>query len=494
MKKNVRVILPEVIGHIAPEIYGHFTEHIGGVFYDGLWVGKDSPIPNIRGFRKDLVEKLRAINPPVLRWPGGCFAETYHWRDGIGENRPIRPSWWTSYDGRYETNAVGTHEFLDLCELVGAKAYLAVNVTSITPMEARDWMDYCLSPRGTTTLALEREKNGHPEPFDVAYWGIGNENWGGGGNMTPDYYALEYRRFATILSNICDERGAKQSKLVIGGANNSDYQWTHDLLANLSKSRTPSLGISLHFYTGTKPKSEALNFSNDDWYTILARCEHMETLIDRHFAIAEGYGMEEKARLAVDEWGCWHAEGSGPSKGYNLYEQQSTMRDAIVSALTLNIFNNRCDKVMMANVAQLCNNLHCLFLAGGEHCIVTPTYYVFDLFKDHQDGDALRVLVSDNDGDIQNRLSVSASVKNGCLTITFANASCEEDAEVNLSVLGMEKPLKNVTLSVLASSDIHAHNTFEEPSVVVPVSMDPIAKSETIILPKASVATLQAIL
>ena len=181
--KKVYLVYPETKGTIAPEIYGHFSEHIGGVFYDGLWVGRDSDIPNIRGFRKELVEKLRALHPPVLRWPGGCFAETYDWRDGIGENRPVRRNWWTPMDGRYETNAVGTHEFLDLCELIGAQPYFAANLTGVTPMHIRDWMDYCLSPRGSTTLALEREKNGSKEPFDVKFIGVGNENWGGGGNI-----------------------------------------------------------------------------------------------------------------------------------------------------------------------------------------------------------------------------------------------------------------------------------------------------------------------
>lgn len=491
MKKTVQIILPEIIGHIAPEIYGHFTEQIGGVFYDGLWVGKNSDVPNIHGFRKDLVEKLRAIHPPVLRWPGGCFAETYHWRDGIGEDRPVRPGWWTQCDGRYESNAVGTHEFLDLCELVGAKAYIAVNVTSITPMEARDWMDYCLSPRGTTTLALEREKNGHPEPFKVDYWGIGNENWGGGGHMTPDFYALEYRRFSTILANVCDAHHAPASKLIIGGANGSDFAWTQGLLANLSAAHIPSLGMSFHFYTATSPASEALDFDEEGWYKILAQCERMETLIDRHAAIAKGYGMEEKTKLVVDEWGCWHAEGSGPSKGYNLFEQQSTMRDALVSALTLNIFNNRCDRVMMANAAQLCNNLHCLFLAGGKNCVVTPTYHVFDLFKDHQDGDALRVLVSENDGDIRARLSVSASVKDGRLTVTFANPSCSEDADVDLRLLGLSGTLSDASLTTLTAPDVHAHNTFEDPDAVRPVTA-PWTVAPTLTIPKASVVTLSA--
>ena len=201
--ENLKIIVPEIIGKISEEIYGHFAEHIGGVFYGGLWVGKDSEIPNERGFRKDALDKLRAINAPVIRWPGGCFAETYNWRDGIGKNRPIRHNWWTPHDSRYENNEVGTHEFFDLCELVGAKAYLAINVTSITPLEAREWLDYCLSPKGSTTLAKLREENGHPEPFKIDFIGVGNENWGGGGNMTADYYALEYRKFATVIDNIC---------------------------------------------------------------------------------------------------------------------------------------------------------------------------------------------------------------------------------------------------------------------------------------------------
>ena len=189
--KKLYLMYPQKKGKIAPEVYGHFTEHIGGVFYDGLWVGKDSEIPNVKGFRKEIIDKLRAIKAPVVRWPGGCYAEVYDWRDGIGEERPSRISWWTTWDNRYEPNTVGTHEFMDFCEAVGAAAYIASNLTSVTPLHARNWMDYCLSPRGTTALAKEREKNGHPEPFNVPFWGVGNENWGGGGNMEPEYYAME---------------------------------------------------------------------------------------------------------------------------------------------------------------------------------------------------------------------------------------------------------------------------------------------------------------
>lgn len=481
--KKVTVVYPESIGTIAPEIYGHFTEMIGGMFYDGLWVGKDSPIPNIRGFRKDLIEKLKAIRPAVLRWPGGCFAESYNWRDGIGENRPKRPSWWMYKDGRVESNAVGTHEFVDLCELVGAKPYFAVNVTSITPMEARDWMDYCLSPQGSTTLALEREKNGHPEPFNIPYWGIGNENWGGGGNMTPDYYALEYRRFATVLENLCSMHGGQ---VIVGGANAFDYDWTDGLLHNLSHCWSTVNGMSFHYYCGGS--GDCIAYSEEDWDTLLENAAKMDELIERHYAFAVANGMADRAKLVIDEWGCWHPEGSGPSKGRNLYEQQSTMRDAMVTALTLNIFNNRCHCIQMTNVAQLCNNLHALFLAGGEHCITTPTYHVFDLYKDHQGGTGLRTLVSENE-EFKSSLSVSASEKDGVLTVTVANLSCRQEATFTLELLGMERPIIGVSGRLLVGASMQDHNTFDNPDTVTPANV-PVDPTAPITIPKAGILAL----
>lgn len=495
--KKVHIVIPEIIGHIEPELYGHFSEHIGGVFYDGLWVGRDSCIPNIRGFRKDLIEKLRELHPPVLRWPGGCFAETYRWRDGIGKNRPVRPGWWTSLDDRYETNAVGTHEFLDLCELIGAKAYIAVNVTSITPLEARDWMDYCLSPRGSTSLALEREANGHPEPFDVAYWGIGNENWGGGGLMTADSYALEYRRFSTVLINLC----GKRSKLIIGGANADDYAWTQQLIDNLSRVHTPMNGMSFHHYTqlpgqdqSPDPAGSVVDFTVDDWYDLLTRTYRMEEMIERHSAFTVGYGVQRKTRLVIDEWGVWHPDGSGPSKGRNLFEQQSTVRDAMVTAINLNLFNNHCDKIMMANAAQLVNNLHCCFLTEGEKCITTPTYHVFRLFRSHQDGDAVRVLIDDNGyggNDIRRHLSASASVKDGILTLTLANCSCEDAMELDLRFYGLEGKLGNATMTRLKFDDIRAHNTFERPDAVTTETI-PCRLDTPLILQKAEICAVTA--
>ncbi len=484
--KNISIVVPEKLGTVSPEIYGHFSEHIGGVFYGGLWVGKDSEIPNEKGFRKDALDALRKIKPSVLRWPGGCFAESYDWRDGIGENRPVRPNWWTSNDGRYESNEVGTHEFFDLCELIGAKAYLAINVTSITPLQARDWLDYCLSPKGSTSLAVLREKNGHPEPFDIPYVGIGNENWGDGGNMTPDYYALEYRRFATVLKNVCNSAKAKTT-FVVGGANGPTYEWTRGLAENLRNARnTPVESMSFHFYCGNA--GTATEFDNAQWYQLVGNAENIEELIERHYAITKGYCMETKlGKLIIDEWGCWHPDGSGPSEGYNLFEQQSTMRDAVITALTLNIFNNHCDKVLMSNAAQVCNNLHCCLLIGGEHCITTPTYHVFDMFKEHQSGTALRTLVSDN-GEISSRISASASEKDGIITLTLANLSCESNLKFKLELLGAKGDITSVSL--LSSAYMRDHNTFESPNKVTPAEiMLDIKKAIT--LPKASVMKIE---
>jgi len=476
--KNLYLYTPSVIGSIAPEIYGHFSEHIGGVFYDGLWVGRDSDIPNIRGFRKDLVEKLRAIHPPVLRWPGGCFAETYNWRDGIGENRPVRRNWWTPDDNRYESNAVGTHEFLDLCELIGAKPYFAANMTSLTPMDIRDWMDYCLSPRGTTTLALEREKNGHPEPWNIPFWGVGNENWGGGGDMRPEYYADNCRRYATIMRNTCPS-----VELFACGSNAADYNWTHGIFPTLDGRSLD--GFAMHYYCGRA--GDPLTFSNEEWDQMIHQAQKMEEIILRNWHIISGYAMENRLKLVVDEWGCWHPDGSGPSKGYNLFEQQSTMRDAMVAAMTLNIFNRHCDKVRMANVAQLVNNLHCLFLAGGENCIVTPTYHVFDMYKDHQGAASIETCVTDNEN-LASALSVSASIKDGKLLVTVGNLSCTEDQIFKLSCVGMNVS-SSATATVLSNDDIHAHNTFDAPEAVKPVTVELDAAGE-ITIPKAGIMAI----
>ena len=478
--KQIYLVYPHRLGTIAPELYGHFSEHIGGVFYDGLWVGKNSDIPNIRGFRKELIEKLRAIRPPVLRWPGGCFAETYDWRDGIGPERPVRPNWWRPWDGRCESNAVGTHEFLDLCELIGAKPYFAANLTSCTPLHIRNWMDYCLSPAGSTSLAEERGRNGHPEPFDIPFWGVGNENWGGGGNMTPETYAHEFRKYSAVMSNT-----APGAKLFACGTNGDDYRWTQEFMRVVAPSERHLHGYAMHYYCGAA--GDPLSFTPEEWTQLLVQAQKMEEIVVRNWNIICGCGMEQCAGLVVDEWGCWHPGGSGPSAGYNLFEQQSTLRDAMVTALTLNIFNRHCDKIRMANAAQLVNNLHCLFLAGGERFTVTPTYHVFDLYKEHQGAEAIEAVVTDNT-DFASGLSVSASVKDGRTLLTVGNLSMTEDAEFSLNAVGSALP-RTGSAALLAVDDPHAHNTFEAPGAVAPVYF-PFDPAKPVTVPKAGILAL----
>ena len=468
------------IARVEPELYGHFTEHIGGVFYDGIWVGENSPVPNIRGLRLELIEKMRQIHAPVIRWPGGCFAEIYNWRDGIGprENRPTRINWWYRDDGRLEPNAVGTHEFVDFCRLIGAEPYFAANITATTPLDIRDWIDYCNSPAGSTTLARLREQNGSREPFGVKYWGVGNETWGGGGNMTGEVYAHEYRKYAMIMDNAC-----AGLELICSGANHSDWHWPNDVLRVIEPSARLMSGLSLHFYCGAA--GDPLSFSEEEWYRQLRQALDVERAIERNWGFVVGYGMEKHARLVIDEWGCWHPGGTGPSphmKEYgiepapnnpqmvgNLFEQQSTMRDAMVAAATLNLFNNNADKIRMATVAQLGNNLHCLFLAGGDRFICTPTYHVFDMMQGHMGGDALRI--SGSKGEISRDrfsipgVSVSASVKEGALTVTLANMNVTESAEAELAFPGMSAA-DTASYALLTASDPHAHNSYEDPEAV----------------------------
>ena len=469
---RIRLVSSESKGTINPNLYGHFSEHIGGVFYDGLWVGEDSPVENVRGFRKSLVDSFKKIAPPVLRWPGGCFAETYDWRDGIGprETRPTRVNWWYSHDKRTESNQVGTHEFMDFCRMVGAEPYFAANMTSVGALHIRNWVEYCNFAQGQTTLAKEREANGSPEPFNVKYWGIGNENWGGGGQMTPEMCAREYVRYATICNSI--DKG--NLKFILCGANGPDVDWTRRVMQEW-KRRTweefPTYGMSVHYYCGTA--GDPRFFTEDEWYQQLFQANKMQKLLDDHRAAMDEFDPERKIGLIVDEWGCWHKDGSGPSKGYNLFEQQSSMRDAVVAALTLNLFNNRCDTIAMANVAQLCNNLHSLYLAGEEHFVETPNYHVFDLYQSHKGGRQIHAInecgTLEREGQLpMDKVSVSASMQpDGSVTVTLANLSMTESADIILS--GVDLCLDgNAVIRTLAHEDVHAHNSFENPFMVQP--------------------------
>ena len=494
---RITVNFRESRGTINPNIYGHFAEHIGGVFYDGLWVGEDSRVENVRGFRKALVDSFKKLNPPVLRWPGGCFAETYDWRDGIGPRaqRPRRVNWWYYCDGRVEPNEVGTHEFMDFCRMTGAAPYVAANMTSTTPLHIRDWVEYCNFPAGTTTLADERARNGSPEPFDVRLWGIGNENWGGGGQMTPEMCAREFIRYTTVMRSL----GTKSLRFIMCGANGHDVEWTRRLMREWSARRwheVETYGVSIHYYTNQGSKADPLNFTEDEWYDQLLRAAFMQQVIDDHRAAMDEFDPDRRIKLIVDEWGCWHRDGTGPSKGYNLFEQQSTMRDALVAALTLNIFNNRCDVVDMANVAQLCNNLHSLYLAGGEHFVETPNYHVFDLFKGHQGARQLclhmDVPMLEREGFRPTpRISASASEKDGVLTLTLGNLDMTASQEVRLAGL-YGSIAGSAQVSVLSADKPTACNTFEEPFAVVPHTSDlQLEEGAVLTLPAASVTLVR---
>lgn len=493
---RIRIDFQRSKGEITPNIYGHFSEHIGGVFYDGLWVGEDSKVENIRGFRKSLVDSFKKIAPPVLRWPGGCFAETYDWRDGIGprENRPRRVNWWYFRDQRIENNHVGTHEFMDFCNMVGAKPYVAANMTTLTPLQIRNWIEYCNFPAGLTTLTDERAANGSVEPFNVQYWGIGNENWGSGGQMTPERCAAEFIRYTTI----CRSLGTKDLKFIMCGANAHDLEWTRRLMkewADRKCQKVPTWGVSVHYYTFEYSGKDDVTFDEEMWYDELFRADFMRKIVDDHRFVMDEFDPQRKLKIVVDEWGNWHKDGTGPSKGYNLFEQQSNMRDAIVSAMTLNIFNNRCDVVGMANVAQLCNNLHSLYLAGGENFVETPNYHVFAMYQPHQGAKHLETDIftstKEKKGyDALPMLSASSSVKNGKLTITIANLDIGAAHDVCIEGAGRNVTGK-ATMTILRANDPQTCNTFDNPTAVVPeTKLMQITDGECITIPAASVVSL----
>lgn len=492
---NICLIFTESKGTINKDIYGHFTENLGGVFYDGLWVGEDSKVENIRGLRKSIIDCFKKINPPVLRWPGGCFAETYNWRDGIGDRckRPVTVNWWYNNDKRTESNQVGTHEFMDFCQLVGAEPYFAANITSTTSLEIRNWMEYCNFPADSTALASQRRENGSPEPFNVKYWGIGNENWGGGGNMTPRMYAEEFRRYKTV----CESVNNIGCKYIACGPNSFDFNWTKGFFEEYKyNTNHPGTfyGFALHYYCGAA--GHPLTFDIDDYYRLLSQANEMQYLIERHRHIMDYYDPKRSLALIVDEWGCWHQDGTGPSKGYNLFEQQITMRDALVSGLTLNIFNDNCDVVQMANAAQLCNNLHTLFLASEDKFTVTPNYYVFDMYKHHQNAKQIRLADDFDTIEVKDRkniksVSSSASVtESGDVVLTLVNMDYDNARDVKLSTFGGS--ITGVAdITVLANDDPRAHNTFDQPDNVRPTSYTKdIKDGDVITLPKSSVVSI----
>jgi alpha-L-arabinofuranosidase len=487
---HIEVLLDEPVATISPAIYGHFTEHLGGVIYDGVWVGPDSKIPNTNGIRRSLTEALRKIKAPVIRWPGGCFADSYDWKDGIGprDKRPRRTNFWagdpsTSVKGGdqfYEPNHFGTDEFVQFCRLSGAEPYLAANLRSLPPLEFDHWVEYCNSPAGSTTLADRRASSGSSEPYNVKYWGVGNESWGCGGNFQPEEYAEEFKRFTTWVPGY-----GVDLKFIGSGPNVDDFDWSSRFFETLLAHRPyfpPTFwGWSLHHYAENlargktmdwiKRKGDALQFDATEYFELLREADRMENLIEGHWEAMGRYDSHHRIKLVVDEYGPWYRPGTEVDPTHQL-GQQITMRDAIVTALTLDTFNRHSDKVGMAACAQLINCLNSLFLAHEDKFILTPNYHVFDMYAAHQGAQAVRTEFSapqiawNRDGKQAHfwGLNGSASVNGKQLVLTVINPDPARPRETEIVLRG--GAVASVKSAVLAESDLHAHNTFEQPDSV----------------------------
>ena len=418
-------------GTISRYIYGHFAEHLGHCIYGGLFVGKDSPIPNENGIRTDAVEAMKAIHLPVLRWPGGCFADEYHWRDGIGPQEKRRNMVNTNWGGVTEDNSFGTHEFMELCRQVGCEPYITGNVGSGTAQEMSEWVEY-LNSDGDSTVVRERRENGRQDSWGVRFWGVGNESWGCGGIMRPEYYADVYRRY----QNFCRRYGDHKLYKIACGPNGADTNWTEVLMKNAAFCMD---GLSLHYYTvpgGWDHKNRATEFSAADYWETLAGAAEMEQKVQMHAEIMDKYDPEKRVGLIVDEWGNWFEVEPGTNPGF-LY-QQNTMRDAMSAAVTLDIFNRHCDRVFMANIAQTVNVLQAIILTKGEQMVLTPTYYVFDLYQHHMDAKELGCAVeTEKLGTERHSLdgvTASASEKDGMITVTLSNLNPEQAEDVVISL------------------------------------------------------------
>jgi alpha-L-arabinofuranosidase len=475
---------------INKHIYGHFAEHLGHCIYGGLYVGENNAIPNTAGVRNDVIAALKKLRIPNLRWPGGCFADTYHWKDGIGP-KDKRPSmvnrWW---GGVTEDNSFGTHDFLNMCELLGAEPYLAANIASGTVQELSDWVQYVNSGVKNPMSGL-RTQYGRSQPWKVTFWGVGNEAWGCGGNMTPEYYANEFRKYSTFMT---DWTNSDKLFRVASGANVADYRWTETLMKNIPRHMME--GVALHHYSFVEweSKGSATAFTEHQYFKTIQRALFMDSLVINHSAIMDKYDPEKRIALVVDEWGGWYnvEPGSNPSFLY----QQNTMRDAMIAGVTLNIFNNHCDRVRMANLAQTINVLQSIILTDKEKMILTPTYHVMEMYNVHHDARLLPSNVTGEsysiDGQRIPAVSVSASKdKNGVMHVSLVNVHPGKSQVVRIEMNGTAWAKTNGR--VLVSEKIQDHNSFQQPDKIKAGAFNAftVAKNEiTTTLPPASVVVL----
>jgi alpha-N-arabinofuranosidase len=446
---------------ISKYIYGHFSEDLGRCIYDGFWTGDH--------LRMDVVEALKKIRVPVLRWPGGCYADQYHWRDAIGPKEQRKKTVNTSWGMVTEDNSFGTHEFLRLCELLGCQPYLAGNVGTGSPEEMENWIEY-LNYNGGSTLADLRRQNGHPQPYGVSFWGVGNESWGCGGSMTPELYSGQYNRY----SEFCKNYPGAPLKLIASGANSDDYNWTETLMKNIDLDRT--WGISMHYYTlagSWSHKGSATVFGEDEYFKAMRACLKMEEIVDRHSAIMDKCDPLKRMSLVVDEWGIWTDAEPGTNPAF-LY-QQNSLRDALIAATTLNIFNNHADRIRMANLAQTVNVLQALVLTDKDKLLLTPTYHIFDLYKVFQNAHSLAIQLS----------APEYSYGGGKIPAINASAGRDSGGVVHIALVNLD-PVKRTTVrmnlgsvtfgsvqgQVLTSSAFNDYNSFEQPGRVVPVAFN----------------------
>jgi alpha-L-arabinofuranosidase len=449
---------------INPNLYGQFAEHLGHGIYGGIWVGEKSKIPNTRGFRNDVLGALKKLHVPVIRWPGGCFADEYHWKDGVGPRNKRPRMINTTWGGVTEDNAFGTHEFMELCGLLGAEPFVGGNLGSGTPQEMMEWVEYMTSD-AQSPMADWRRKNGRDKPWKVKYFGVGNESWGCGGNMRPEFYADNYRRYSTFLKNY----GGNQLFRVACGAGGEDYHWTEVVMRNAGAMN----GLSLHNYTipsgNWDKKGSATSFDESAWHSTLRGALRMDELVRKHLAIMDKLDPEKKVSLLVDEWGVWTDAEPGTNPGFLF--QQNSLRDALVAAMHLHVFQEHADRVAMANIAQMVNVLQAMVLTDDEKMVLTPTYHVFEMFQVHQNARTLPVEVQAEDYVLngQRLPSVSASASKdakGVLHLSLVNTLPARDESIACDLRGLK--LTKVTGRILSGPAITAHNTFAAPDVVKP--------------------------
>lgn len=477
---------------INPNLYGHFAEHLGRCIYEGIWVGPDSPIPNTRGIRNDVLAALKNLNVPVLRWPGGCFADEYHWRDGIGprEQRPAMIN--THWGGVVENNHFGTHEFMDLVELLGCEAYICGNVGSGSVQEMMEWVEY-LTSNADSPVANQRRANGRDRAWKVKYFGVGNESWGCGGNMSPEFYADNYKRYNTFVKNY--DR-ANPIYRIACGSNGQDFNWTEVMMQKAARQMN---GLSLHWYTlptgNWRAKGSATQFAEDQWFSTFRNTLKMEELVTRHAAIMDKYDPQKRVGMIIDEWGTWYDVEPGTNPGF-LY-QQNSLRDAIVAALNFHIFHRHADRVTMTNIAQTVNVLQAMILTDKEKMVLTPTYHVFEMFKVHQGATTLAVELTSPDyahgTEIIPAVSASASRSPAGRThLSLTNADPHRPIALSCRLTGLTAT--SVTGRLLTAPAMNSHNTFESPLTVVPTAFTGATiagDTLTLTLPAKSVVLLE---